>query len=81
MKVYLRGLLTRLPGVKNLEPFFRFALSQDVSNIVIGCDDLAQLEENAGFARDFRPMPPEEQEDLAESLAPVAKRLTYYKSV
>src|SRR6266702_879342 len=38
MKVYLRGLAARIAGREGLEPFLRFALSQPVTNIVIGCD-------------------------------------------
>ena len=50
MKVYLRGLAARIPGHTGMEPYLRFALSHPVSTIVIGCDDLAQLEENVRFA-------------------------------
>ena len=43
MKVYFRGLAARIPGHRGMEPYLRFALSQAVSTVVIGCDDLAQL--------------------------------------
>lgn len=65
MKVYLRGLASRLPGHPGMGPYLRFALSQPVSTIVIGCDDLAQLEENVRCARSFAPMSEAEQADLA----------------
>ena len=79
MKVYLRGLAARLPGCTGMEPFLRFALSQPVSTIVIGCDDLVQVEENVRFARSFAPMPKEEQEELVLRVAPFAQQLMYYK--
>jgi aryl-alcohol dehydrogenase-like predicted oxidoreductase len=79
MKVYLRGLATRIPGIRSLEPFMRFALSQPVSTVVIGCDSAGQVEENVRFAEAFAPMTEEEREDFAESLAPVARELMYYK--
>ena len=79
MKVYLRGLAARIAGRAGLEPFIRFALSQPVSNIVIGCDDLGQLEENVRFASSFRPMGAEEQESLVRAVAPYARQLMYYK--
>ena len=56
MKVYFRRFATRLPWYNNMEPFLRFALSQPVTNVVIGCDDIAQLKQNAYFASSFAPM-------------------------
>jgi aryl-alcohol dehydrogenase-like predicted oxidoreductase len=79
MKVYLRGLAARIPGHSGMEPFLRFALSQPVSTIVIGCDDLAQLEQNADFAARFQPMPDAEQQALVSHVAPYARQLMYYK--
>lgn len=79
MKVYFRGLASRMPGYQGMAPFFRFALSQPVSTAVIGCDDISQLEENAEFARSFEPMSEGEMEDLQEQVAPFARQLMYYK--
>lgn len=79
MKVYLRGLVTRIPGHPGMEPFIRFALSQPVSNMVIGCDDVKQVEENVRLAQSFTPMSPEEQQELVRRLAPYARQLMYYK--
>jgi predicted aldo/keto reductase-like oxidoreductase len=79
MKVYLRGFVTKLPDHFSMEPYLRFALSQPVSNIVIGCDDLFQLEQNVGFARAFVPMTNEEQQELILRVAPFARQLMYYK--
>jgi aryl-alcohol dehydrogenase-like predicted oxidoreductase len=79
MKVYLRGLVSRLPGHEGMEPYLRFALSQPVTNIVIGCDDLEQLEQNVKFATSFSPMTEEEQQALIKDVAPYARQLMYYK--
>jgi aryl-alcohol dehydrogenase-like predicted oxidoreductase len=46
MKVYIRGMASRIPGVGTVEPFYRFALSHPVTTAIIGCDTIAQLEEN-----------------------------------
>jgi predicted aldo/keto reductase-like oxidoreductase len=79
MKVYLRGLPVQLPFVNTMQPFYDFALSHAVSTVVIGCDDVKQLEENVRFAESFRPMPQDDQEKLVLSLAPYARRLMMYK--
>jgi aryl-alcohol dehydrogenase-like predicted oxidoreductase len=79
MKVYLRGLAAKLPGHGGLQAFLRFALSQPVTNVVIGCDDTRHVEENVRFASAFIAMTPEEQQELVESIAPHARQLMYYK--
>jgi predicted aldo/keto reductase-like oxidoreductase len=79
MKVYLRGLAAHIPGHKSMEPYLRFAVSQSVSTVVIGCDDLRQMEENVRFATDFIPMVVEEQQELILHVAPLARQLMYYK--
>lgn len=79
MKVYLRGFAAKLPWFRSMEPFLRFALSQPISNIVVGCDDIAQLEENIKYAEAFVPMSVTEQEKLVSEVAPFARQLMYYK--
>jgi len=79
MKVYLRGLAARIPGFGGMEPFLRYALSQPVSTVIIGCDDLQQLDANIRFASAFQPMTAEEQQELVRRVAPLARQLMYYK--
>jgi predicted aldo/keto reductase-like oxidoreductase len=79
MKVYLRGFASRLPWYTSMEPFLRFALSHPVTNVVIGCDDIAQLEQSAEFAHSFEPMTVEEQNKLIHDVSPLARQLMYYK--
>jgi aryl-alcohol dehydrogenase-like predicted oxidoreductase len=79
MKAYFRGYAAQLPGYTTMEPFLRFALSEPLSTVVIGCDTLAQLEQNAEFARSFHPMPAGERQALISDIAPFARQLMYYK--
>jgi len=79
MKVYFRGFATRLPWSNNMEPFLRFALSQPVTNVAIGCDDIAQLEQNVYLANSFEPVTMEEQKKLVHDASPLARQLMYYK--
>jgi len=79
MKVYFRGLAVKLPGFDSIEPFYRFALSHQISTAVIGCDNLEQLEENVHFAGSFIPMQEQEMKDLVETVARYARELMYYK--
>jgi predicted aldo/keto reductase-like oxidoreductase len=79
MKVYFRGFASRLPWYTSMEPFLRFALSQAVTNVIIGCDDIKQLEQNVKFAHSFKPMTDAEQQKLIHDVSPLARQLMYYK--
>ncbi len=79
MKVYFHGLAGQLPGHTSMRPFLRFALSQPVANVVIGCDSLRQLEANVEFARSFVPMTDLEMQGLVHDVLPYARQLMYYK--
>ncbi|MCG2720725.1 MAG: aldo/keto reductase [Thermodesulfovibrionales bacterium] len=79
MKVYFRGFAARIPWFQSMEPFLHFALSQSVSTVVIGCDNILQLEENVLFAMKFSPMQSAEMRDLIEKVKPFSRQLMYYK--
>jgi predicted aldo/keto reductase-like oxidoreductase len=79
MKVYFRGLVQRLSTFRSMEPFLHFALSQPITTAVVGCDSLAQVEDNVGFAQSFAPMGADDMNRLVQEIAPVAARLMYYK--
>ncbi len=74
MKVYLRG---RIEAPKKL--LFNYALTQPISVAVIGCDDVEQLNENAGIASTFFNLKQREVQRLSEIIAPYARELMYYK--
>ncbi|HSW64454.1 MAG TPA: aldo/keto reductase [Dissulfurispiraceae bacterium] len=80
MKVYFRGLAAQIPDAETLNPFYRFALSQQISTAVIGCDNIHQLEENAAYAELFEPLSADEQQQLINTVAPYARQLMYYKA-
>ena len=79
MKIYFRGMITQIPGVDSVEPFYRFALSHPVTTAIIGCDTIAQLEENASCARSFLSLKEKEIVSLIDFVAPYARELLYYK--
>lgn len=79
MKVYLRGLVSQIPGVDAVEPFYRFAISHSITTAIIGCDTILQLEENVSCARSFVPLSDSEMNDLIDLVAPYARQLMYYK--
>jgi len=79
MKTLSRGVSIKIFGVESTENFLRFALTQPVSSVVVGCETIEQLEMNARIARSFRPMRKKEQDILLEKTRPYARELMYYK--
>jgi len=79
MKVYIRGMASKIPGIDTIQPFYRFALSHPVTTAIIGCDTIVQLEENVRCARSFVPMEDQEIGRLSALVAPYARQLMYYK--
>jgi predicted aldo/keto reductase-like oxidoreductase len=79
MKSLSRGVAMKIFGVEASENFLRFALSQPVSTIVVGCDSIEQLETNAKVAQTFRPMTKRDQDILLAKTKSYARELMYYK--
>ncbi len=79
MKVFLRGLVQRIPWYSGMEPFLRFALCQPITAAVIGCDEVMQLAENVRLARSFQPLTDRESTEFIDAVAPFARQLMYYK--
>jgi aryl-alcohol dehydrogenase-like predicted oxidoreductase len=63
------------------EKLIRFALSQDVDLVIIGCGTPAEAELLARLGRDPALMESAEQERLVETVRPYAERLAYYRAV
>jgi aryl-alcohol dehydrogenase-like predicted oxidoreductase len=81
MKVLCRGLLPHIAeNPRELVPeLVAYALSQPLSLVVVGADNPDQVRELAEAARNFIPMTPDEQLRLEAAVAPVARKLMYYK--
>jgi len=66
-------------GVMNMRDAMYFTLSQPVSTVIIGCDSIAQLEENVQLAREFTPLSQPQMTALNELAAPVAKQSLFFR--
>jgi len=51
-------------------------LSLPVSTVIIGCDNIAQLEENAQLAHDFTPL---SERQIWHSAQPVARQALFFR--
>jgi aryl-alcohol dehydrogenase-like predicted oxidoreductase len=71
------GVATR-PGTLTMREAMPYVLSLPVSTVIVGCDDLAQLEENVKIAREFTPLSQAQMTALAEKVAPVSKQALFF---
>jgi len=67
------------PGVMNMREALKFVLSHPVSTVIIGCDNIAQLEENVQIAREFTPLSQSQMVALNNLAAPVAKQSLFFR--
>jgi uncharacterized protein len=67
------------PGVMNMRDAMHFVLSHPVSTIIVGCDNVVQLEENIQIARDFTPLSTTQMTRLNDLAEPVAKQSLFFR--
>ena len=67
------------PGVMNMRDAMHFTLSHPVSTVIIGCDTIAQLEENVQIAREFTPLSHSQMAALNELAGPVAEQSLFFR--
>lgn len=56
MKIPARGRIFKEGGITSIKDPMRYVLTLPVSTVIIGCDTVAQLEENVKIAQTFTPM-------------------------
>lgn len=79
MKVPARGRIFREGGISTMEQAMRYVLTLPVSTIIVGIDDIKQLEENVRIAREFKPMSAEEMKKTEELTKPYFSDASWFK--
>ncbi len=67
------------PGTLTMPEAMRWTLSHPVSTVIVGVDNLAQLEENVRIARDFLPLNAEQLTALEQKVQPVFGQASWFK--
>lgn len=57
-----------------------YTLSLPVSTVIIGCDSVAQVEENVALARAFTPLSDSQLEGLAQRTEPIAQQALFFRA-
>ena len=67
------------PGTLAMPEAMSYALTLPVSTVIVGCDSVAQLEENVRLAREFTPLSPAQMAALEARAEPVAKQALFFR--
>ena len=70
---------TTSPGTLTMREAMYYTLSRPVSTVIIGCDTIAQLEENVHLAREFTPLSDGQATELVARAEPCAKPGLFFR--
>src|SRR5579864_2195006 len=72
-------VLAPTAGTLDMREAMYYSLSLPVSTVIIGCDSIAQLEENVQLARDFTPLSQQQMAELTAKAEPVSKQSLFFR--
>jgi len=67
------------PGTLQMREAMRYVMSLPVSTVIVGCDSIAQLEENVQIARAFTPMSASQMAEVEERTRPVHRQALFFR--
>lgn len=73
------GAIARTPGTINMREAMYYTLSLPVSTVIVGCDSLAQLEENVRLACEFTPLSEQQMAALSEKTRSISKQALFFR--
>jgi aryl-alcohol dehydrogenase-like predicted oxidoreductase len=73
------AIQTSSPGTLSMREALYYTLSRPVSTVIIGCDSIAQLEENVSLARGFTPLNDAQLASLVARAEPAAKPSLFFR--
>ncbi|MGA3046186.1 MAG: aldo/keto reductase [Terracidiphilus sp.] len=73
------AIQTTSPGTLSMREAMYYTLTRPVSTVIIGCDTIAQLEENVHLAREFTPLNDKQATELVARAEPCAKPSLFFR--
>ena len=67
------------PGTIGIREALHYTLSLPVSTVIVGCDSIAQLEENVRLAREFKPLSGAQMAAIEAKTVPIAKQALFFR--
>jgi uncharacterized protein len=81
MKIPARDRIFSHGGIITIKEAMEYVMSLPVSTIIIGLDDIAQLEENIKIAQNFKPLTADQMLAIEEKTKPYYKDLQFFKNL
>lgn len=78
-KMWEGMVLAPTPGTLTMREAMYYTLTRPVSTIIIGCDSIAQLEENVNLAREFTPLSDPQAAAIVARAEPVSKPSLFFR--
>jgi aryl-alcohol dehydrogenase-like predicted oxidoreductase len=79
MKIPARGRIFKPEGIQGIKGPLTYVLSLPVSTVIIGCDNVKQLEENIEIAKAFTPLPAAEMARLEGLTSTYVNQASWFK--
>jgi len=80
MKVFSQGFIFHPRGITTAWEALTYAMSMPLSTIIVGCDSVAQLEENVAIAKQFQPMTSSQTKQIENKTNHYLKRSQFFRS-
>lgn len=81
MKIPARDRIFAHGGIITIKEAMEYVMSLPVSTIIIGLDDIAQLEENISIAQNFKPLTADQMLAIENKTKPYYKELQFFKNL
>ena len=81
MKIPARGRIFREGGLTSMPEALRWTMSQPISTVIVGCDNVEQLEENISVAADFQPLNSSQMAAIEARVADYPMEAAFFKAL
>jgi predicted aldo/keto reductase-like oxidoreductase len=81
MKIPARDRIFDDGGILTMKEAMSYTLSLPISTIIVGIDNIAELEENVQIAKEFEPLTADEMLAIEEKVQPHHEHLLFYKGL
>jgi len=75
-----QAVISTKPGTLNMREALYYTLSHPVSTVIVGCDNIAQLEENVQLAKEFTPLNKRQLDEIAARTEPIHKQALFFRN-
>jgi aryl-alcohol dehydrogenase-like predicted oxidoreductase len=79
MKIPARGRIFREGGLTSMAESLRWTMSQPISTVIVGCDNVEQLEENISVAAGFQPLNSSQMAAIEAKVAGYPMEASFFK--